>query len=400
MNGCNIYLLLWCLCELKGTLYAPGSIISQGLMLIIVLISAKEFLFYYQKPSVKTSASRAYFKSVLLLLILYTVYGIALFLTDGFVYGDRPTYYYLQAAYITFLPVYTCYIFTKQGKLTLTSLQLWMVVFIVVGICQFYYTQQKMMTQIIENGSYIDETTNNAGYILLSIMPGLLVYYKKPIYMYLGLGICVFFVLVSMKRGAILIAAFILCQIIYRQIKKSKGSIKIFSLLLGTIGTILLVAFVMNLANTDDFFYLRIQETLEGNTSDRDVIYKNLWDIYKDQFGFFEKIVGVGGMGTLKRVGMYAHNDWLETVFDQGILGIVVLVNYVLVFYKTVMNRKFSDLSKFCLLLTFQIFLIKSFFSMSICGMSIFMATVLGFALADGFSQYTNVVKYRNTYDI
>lgn len=387
-NPCNRYLLLWCLYEMKGTLYPEGSIISRGLMLIVVILSFIGFFSYYQSKSIRLKSTEKYFKAVLFVLLIYSIYGIELIIRDGYENEVSITYYYLQAAYITFLPVFTIYVYTKRGLLTIKQLQIWVVVFIIVGICQYHYAEATAIARILEKGrGSIDELTNNTGYVLLTIMPVLLVYYKKPLYMYVGLGVCSLFILMSMKRGAIMIAPILLILIIHKHLQQSKGTIKFVSLFFAIIGVVGLFWYIMHLLETSDFFNTRIMQTMEGDSSNRDVISQDLWDYYKYRFSTLQKVFGLGGMGTVKTIGMYAHNDWIETLFDQGLLGFLVFLNYIKSFFVTVRNKSFSEFSKFCLLLLFIIFFLKSFYSMSICGMGIFMAVILGFALADGFRQ-------------
>lgn len=385
-NPCNWYFFLWCLCELKGTLYEPGSAISQGLMLILMLISAKEVLVYYQKYSKYYEKSYKFFKCITMLMMMYTFYGVLLFITDGFVNQVGPTYYYLQSYYISFFPIFTCYVYTKRGLLTLENFRFWVIIFVVVGVCQYFYAQITALNRMIEKGKNRDEVTNNAGYIMLALVPCMMVYKKKPILMFAGLAICVVFVVISMKRGAIMICAVSMTLIVYRQIKSSGKSLKALNMLLVLIGLLVLWYFLNKMIESNDYFNARIQQTLEGDTSERDVIYKNLLDVWINDFSVIGKLFGVGGMGTVKVVGMYAHNDWLEILFDNGVLGVLLFINYWKGLYRTAQNKRFTTDSRFCLLLILVIYGTKTFFSMSIGGMSIFVTSIFGFALADGFS--------------
>ncbi len=371
---------------MKGVLYATGSAISQGLMFVLIIISIKETIAYYRSKGLKTKAVKDYFKSVNYLLLLYTVYGIVLFMTDGFVNKVGPTYSFLQAPYITFFPIYTCYVYSKKGYLTSNNLKIWVLAFLVVGISQYFYTEFMTVERILDKGGDADQLTNNAGYILLALIPAMLVFRNKIVYMFLGIGVCVFFILMSMKRGAIMITAMAIILIIFNQMKHTTHSKKINYILVVIVCMLVLFNFVQNMIESNEYFSIRIQETLEGDSSERDVLYKNIWGIYINDFNIVEKIFGVGGMGTVKATGMYAHNDWLEIIFDQGIIGVFLFFYFWLNFYKTTRKKQFSGTSRFCLFLIVAIFGIKTLFSMSIGGMSIFATSVLGFALADGFA--------------
>ena len=388
-NPCNIYLTLWGLYSLKGIIYPDGSIINQALMLLIILMSLNET---YKVVSTKqTPPGSIFFRGLNILLFMYTVYGAFLFVTDGFtVYGrgnQVPSMYFLEGAWVILMPIYVCYSYTKRGYLNAGILRNWMIVFLAIAIAQYYHTQSVVLQMMIDKGrSNVDEITNNAGYILLSLIPGMLLFRKKAI-SYLGIAICVMFIIMSMKRGAMLIGAISLALIILHDLRESKGAYKIGVVILVLAGLAILVNYVGSMLENSEYFNLRLQTTLEGDTSERDEIYSNYWNIFLNESNLFQMILGRGGLATIKLSGVYAHNDWLEILIGQGILGIIIFINYWWRFYKSTRTPVLSDQSRFILLLLLCIFGIKSFFSMSITGMPIYATSVLGLALANGCKQ-------------
>ena len=387
-NPCNLYFLLWCLNNLNGFLYPEGTILNKLFLLLILLISLKEFIHYFQYERVSECR---FFRGLNLLLLMYTVYGLLVFVTDGMtVYSKLRDPYssisFIQGAWIIILPIYVCYLYTKRGYLTLELLQRWMVVFLLVGVSQYYTIQRQMLQSLIAQGINKSDINNGAGYILLSLIPGMLVF-KKKLISYLGIGICVVFIIMSMKRGAIIIASLSLLLIIGRDLKKSKGKNKLIVFFLVILGLTCLLQFVNHMLETSDYFNARIEATLEGDSSNRDIIYKEIWNDFLYDSDPLQWLFGRGAMSTLKYFNIYAHNDWLEIIFCHGIIGIVIFINYWKRLFDTFKSRTLCEPSRFCLLLIFCIYLTKSFFSMSIIGMPIYSTAMLGFALADGFEQ-------------
>lgn len=360
-------------------------------MLVILLISAQETMYYFRHRTIGDPSSPL-FKGLNNLFLLYIFYSIILIIIDGFAVVSAfgavvPTYYYVETAFVAFLPIYTCYIFTKKGLLNFTSLQKWVPIFIIVGILQYYKIHNDMMELLMSKHSVFDEVTNNAGYILLSIMPALLVFKKKTTWFFGGLGICTVFVLMSMKRGAILISAVAIFLLIRYTYKTLKGKHKFLLFLGAVVGAFLVVRYIQNTLLASDYFNYRLQATLEGDSSEREDIYQYFMDQYLHHSDFLQVVFGRGAQATFKDYGMYAHNDWIEFMYDHGLIGIGVLLYYCLGYYKVSRSRFYCKDSQFTIILVSLIVIIKSFFSMSIAAMPIYISAMLGYALADGFKE-------------
>lgn len=386
-NPCNVYFSLWCLYLLQGTLYASGSIISQALLAIIIIISFKHFV-----DSFKIKDKPIYFKGLTLLVLMYLVYGIFLFITDGLHTQARyspPTYYYLKGYMISILPIYTCYIYARKGYLNTKMFQGWVILFVLVAIAEYFRLEREALEAFLENR----EITNNMGYLFLALMPCMMIYEKRSILQYLGIGICVVFILMAMKRGAIIIGAVALALFMLYKLRSAKGYQKILVSVIVVLGMYLLARYVEKLMDNSDYFNRRIEQTLDGDSSNRDVIYSTLWRAYSEDANFCQLVFGRGADGTLKVHGVYAHHDWLETLTNQGLLGVVLFFVYWLNFLRTCRNDRFCRQSKFVLFLIFSIFGLKTLFSMSIGDMTIYVSSILGFALADGFGVCKKEIK-------
>lgn len=381
-NPCNIYFSLFCLYLMQGTLYASGSIVSQVLLGVILLMSLKPFWTVLQ-----SNDKSDYFKGLSALVVMYVVYGVFLMVTDGSVtqgiYKHPRTMSYIKGYMLSLLPIYACYDYAKKGYLNAQMLRWWVIVFVIVATAGYYREQQNRLIKLIMG----EEVTNNFGYTFLSLIPVMLIFTRNPLLRYIGVGYCSVFVIMAMKRGAILILVLTLILFILKELRTSKGRTKFWVVVLVVLSVVFLVAFVQNMLESSDYFNHRIEQTVDGNSSGRDELYSTFVDAYFNNANISQILIGRGANGTLKVATNYAHNDWLETLTNQGALGFIIFFIYWMLFWKTSRNRCLSEKSRFALLLIFIIFGAKTMFSMSIGDMTIYVSSIFGYALADGFAR-------------
>lgn len=383
-NPCVWYILTWILYLLQGTLYESGSRISQFLLLVILLVSVRHTyrVFNMHQTSI-------FFKGLNALILMYTFYGLLLFITDGVTTRGLvmkiDSFNYLKEYYMALLPIYSCYYYARKGYLTRDVLVFFAIVFVVVSILVYYRIQHELLEKILLKGGTRTETTNNAGYIILSVIPALLILHKKPVIQYIAIGVCVVFVFLAMKRGAILCLSLFLMMFIWRKMNRLKGSKRFLTLVIVMIGMYLLTIFVEQRMETSDYFNDRIEQTMEGDSSERDLLYKGFLQHYFEKAGLFHQIFGYGAYGTIKVSVNFAHNDWLEILTNQGLLGIIIFITFTVYFYRASRYRKYHTESQFALLVIFVLFLPQTFFSAGITNTTIFTSCMTGFALADGF---------------
>ena len=77
--------------------------------------------------------------------------------------------------------------------------------------------------------------------------------------------------------------------------------------------------------SNSEYFVSRYEQTLEGNTSGRNDIYENLWNTLLLEPNPLYFYLGRGANSTLNIVGNGAHQDWLETFCNNGLLGVIIL---------------------------------------------------------------------------
>ena len=133
--------------------------------------------------------------------------------------------------------------------------------------------------------------------------------------------------------------------------------------------------------NSAEFRY-RISQTFEGDSSGRDALYNTFLNHFLQEQNPFRFLFGYGANGTILLGGNYAHNDWLEIITNQGILGFVIHLVYwvtLIVFWKKIKRnpQAFMAIGLFII-----VYLFSSFFSMSYNCVTRCAAMILGYYLA------------------
>lgn len=366
--------MLRCLYNLQGVLYGSGGIVSRTLLLLFLLLS----LYYIGVVLLKYKISRS-FKCISLFFAVLFIYGLFLLFSKDVLYATGnvvPRFEYLKSVMLSFGPVYACYHFSKQHTLTASSIRIWVYVYIVVATLSFLNTQYNVMAL-----NDTDAVTNNMAYSFVALIPTVFLFDKKPVFQYLIIGYCLIFILLGMKRGAILIGVLSLLYFIYyalsQQSKKYKFSSVLFTLLL-----IAVLLYVINdMVSSNDYFMSRVESTVSGDTSGRDELYSAYLNHFLTEQNFVNFIFGHGANGSIRIFYDYAHNDWLELAINQGILGLLLYFLYWLGLNKYRIKSKRNNAIHAYFTLFIMVFFVKSFFSMSY-NMNIYASSVLGYMIA------------------
>lgn len=382
INICHIYLIVVLLCMMNGILYSAGGFLAQGLQGILVLMS----LYYAFYANLKYELP-VYFKALNILLILFTIYGLLLVISGEKLmiqvsFREVSNTGYLKDIYKSLLPIYPFYVFTKEGLLKEHTIKIWFFIFLVLAIGFYYRGQKRLLERAIESGSSAEEFTSNVGYTFVALLPALVLFYKKPFVQYLLLMVCMYFIVIAFKRGAILCALVCLVWFMITNLKRVPKNRK-WIIVAVTIAVVLagMYLFIYMMENSDYFRY-RLALTGEGYSSGRDEIYKTLYEHFINEDNPIRFLLGYGANSTLKFTFNFAHNDWLEIATNQGLLGLVVYFVYWICFYVSWRKAKLNPQAFMAIGMVFIIYLLSSFFSMSYNGVSRCAAMVLGYYLA------------------
>ena len=384
---CNIYIVLWLFYSLQSVLLGGvGGSVSTLILFALISISFYHFiyaLFHYKMP--------IYMKCLALLVFMFTVYGLILMMSGKTITfmgsGYRVNNFsYIKKIYASLLPIFSFYVFTRKGVLTKEVLLKWSFVFFITAVMQFVQGQRQAMFATMDEDM---EITNNYAYLFLSMIPLLVFWSKNKFIQYTGLIIAMVFIILGMKRGAILIGVIAIAWFMYRTMKTATRRQKIW---VSVLSVILIVAgyfMVLNMLQNSDYFNMRIQQTLEGNSSGRDVLYSVFWDHFINESNPLLFLFGNGANATLTISSNYAHNDWLEIAINNGVLGLVVFIIHWLGFYKTWKSSSFDDELYLAIGLLLLICFTKTLFSAFYASVSLYASICIGYCMGM-VSEYQN----------
>lgn len=377
-NPCNVYIYLLAFYSMQGVMIPTGGTLISQLILFVAMLMG----LYYSIKTISLPNKPVYFKGLNLLFLMFIIYGTILLLSNHhykilFTGAEVTNFSFLKNIFLSIPNVYTFYYFSKKGYLTENALRKWIILFYIIAIFR-YLDYQKLL---LLSGSNMEEVTNNMGYLFVAFIPMVAVYKDNARFQYCLLVICMLFIAMSMKRGAIIagcasVIYYLYFNYNYKNISKRK--VVIFSLL------IVIIAYLIteHLMNSSYYFSSRIDQTMEGNSSGRDEIYEHFWNYFKNETDSFKLLFGNGANATLGIGINYAHNDWLEIAINQGVLGLVIYGIYWIFFLRTIKHTKHNKTAKLVLSLIFLFFFMKTWFSMSYTDYSMEVCTVFGYYLA------------------
>ena len=376
---CNLYILLWLIYNLQSLIFGKsGGIVST--LIVFSLIGISFYHFVYALSSYKMPK---YMKGLTVLVIMFTIYGIVFILSGKTIRFMRShvlirNYNYIKSIYVSLLPVYSFYVYTRKRMLTKEMLQKWTLLFFVVASLQFVLQQRLALAMAIDGS---EEFTNNFGYLFLSMIPLLVFWEHKRVVQYIGLGLSIAFILLGMKRGAIFIGTLSLFVFLYHTMnnasRKQKTRVFILTFVLVIVGVYLVSEMLQN----SDYFNARVEQTLEGNSSGRDQLYGIFWQHFINESNPLLFLFGNGANATLTIAWNFAHNDWLEIAINQGLLGLLVYLYYWIMFYTTWKKSKFDNQIHLAIGLILMIFFMKTLFSMSYDDMTVYDTLCLGYCM-------------------
>lgn len=386
LNACDLYVLLGIFYYLQNIAYPPG-IIAQAIQLIMILwgiwAAAKTIIEPRRMPLVLRAA--------MLLIIMYSLYGLAemvyprhILITEGYLNKEVHAYVYLQNALNSFLPFFVFYRFYNSGRLSGRRIAVYLFLFLATTFIRYFYSIYAFLESQMLSGGSRTEFTNNLGYTFLSLIPYIF-FLRRILPRYILLGVLIVFIIACMKRGAILIGGVSAMWFLLSQIKHSRG-IGRKTLAIIFMCAIVGVAtwYVMDMLANSDYFVYRLNKTLEGNSSNRDTIYSTLFKEIIDDPSLLHWLFGRGANSTVLIAGNYAHEDWLELMTNNGIIGVVLGISFIAsLYYTAYKNRRILGPNyTTCLMMATTMVFMQTFFSMIIYQMSIWVSLPLAYLVA------------------
>lgn len=385
-NPCNIYISLLAFYSMQGTMIPTGgSALSQMIVLTTMLMGL-----YYTVKVVAMKGKPVYFKGLNLLFFIFVVYGLVLLFSDHhyvikakrFGDGTVSNFSFLKSIFLSLPNIYTFYYFSTKKYLTEKLLKGWVFALFGVAVFRFFDNQMSAIQVQLLEGIDSDEVTNNMGYLFVALIPSVALFRHKSFLQYGMMIFCMAFIVMGMKRGAIIVGVLLMLYFLYFNYRYHQSMSKTKVLFFSALIVIAAVYIVQYMMETSDYFMARIAQTEEGGSSGRDAIYEHFWNHFKNETDNVKFIFGNGANATLGIYINYAHNDWLEIAINQGVLGLVAYAFYWLCFLKTIWNTKHNKTARLVLSLAFISFFVETIFSMSYTGYSMMACTTFGYCLA------------------
>jgi len=188
----------------------------------------------------------------------------------------------------------------------------------------------------------------------------------------------VYFVIFGAKRGNI-VSMIIPFYLLFR----AKSRLKSFSSeVIAIIGFAALAVFAYYTMIGSDYLMGRIEKTIEGDSSGRDVIYATALDTWLNGEHSYNLFLGAGTDATMHLMGVRAHNDWLEILVDFGLLGAVFYLAFFVCLLKTAWRNKKNRTTFYTLLAVFFIWFSKTLYSMGFTeNLFSYLSMTIGIAL-------------------
>lgn len=372
MNRCDWYVVLWCIVQLEEVIHIEGAI-SQGIQALLLGWALYEGCAY----ALPNRRFPLMLKATSVFLLMYTVYGLIHIILNPFNTSGDPAYVYLKSYVVSFMPLLLFYKYAQQGYLTKDRFVFYFGIFFCTIGARYMQLYNSLMGKTEDDGM-----TNNFGYLFLTLLPWVYFLYKKRLVQYAALIAIMLFVLFSMKRGAIAICTVCVIWFLWDSIKNSTNiRHKMAAVFLGATIVISAISAVSYLLATNDYFNSRVEATQKGDSSGRDRIYAKLIDAFINDDSYVHLIFGRGAYGTVKIAHKLAHNDWLETATNNGLVGISCMLFFIIAMLLTAWRAKQvmpKETGMVLLMMTFT-FVAQTSFSMAIQNMSIYISMIIAY---------------------
>lgn len=355
-NKLLILVVLFTVYYLQGALYPSGSIVSQGILLIYLLFGIYCF--------VKAFSNRATPSCVMIWSAFFLMQGLCFLISPKEVVGMKNEAIGRVATFNQFKEIATFmltlligYYYSYRNKTSEKYIFWFGIIFFLSSIVQYYYSLSQLMMK------YGEETTNNAGYMMLTVVPYLsIVFKRKRILGIIMAVVIVAFVMWSAKRGALMCLAGAALFALFYYLKTHKVRLKT---ILGITLLLLVVGyFVYQQYLDNEYLQSRMEATMEGKSSNRDVAYSQLFNHWLNETNPFLFLFGNGTAQTITVWGNYGHNDWLELLIDNGLVGALVYFAMFVATISYIRKARLSKLNKLSAYLCVLILFMQSCFSM------------------------------------
>ena len=260
---------------------------------------------------------------------------------------------------LAFAPLYVLlsfpffYSMSLEGKVSNRQIAF----FLLIGLAlasnntiQYYYNLDSYTFEEIYEGNF----TNNSSYTIALFLPFFFLLERKSAFHWLIILPACILVLIAQKRGAVLSSSIFLLSYLYLTLRNRRSMTRLFSLVA--------VASLIFLVYKGSSFFL--QRFVDANSSGRSEMYPFYLSRWMDGT-FLRLLFGNGLYATMdlsfKGNHLYAHSDFVEVIYDFGILGIGIYISMIIaILHDGYRQRKILRETSLCLYSIMTIFILKS----------------------------------------
>ena len=353
----------------QGVLYPNGSIISKVSLLVILLISSF-FLFYTMLIVEKKPVFYWVWFSLLFVNVLGYFYG----LEHGGIYYSQ-----IKNICIAILPFYFIYFLSIKNYIGKNYLLFFMLLICPLMIMSLYIDKSNSIDEYMVDENQV---VSNTAYIFVALLPYVFLWGEKKLFAFLNMLLVLFFVFQGAKRGALVTSLVGMLIFLYYQITNFKPGKKLISIFFTFFTLNLFTIIVYYFYKTNEYLIYRMQNL--NNTSNRDVIYQNLWNTWYNTESMFNVFFGFGFVASVEYSGLgyLAHNDWLELLINFGLFGVFLYFTILLSLIYLIFFGNLSRENKFILITIVVIWIFQTLFSMYYTSsLTLFSAILMGYIL-------------------
>ena len=369
-NVCTwLCLLPYVVYSMRGGFYTSGGTVSRTMVLVVMLMGL-----YFTVYCVMHYYNRfGTFIKCHLFMIIFAIFSWLI--SDSVVYGSYvgkvTTLDFMKNFLYPNLSFYTFYFLNKKFNLSAKTLLTWAVL---IGIGTYFNMLYERATRLSALTWEAESTQIALGYTFAIMIP--YAYFIKRPYLRMAVAFVLFLITVfSAKRGAMVLGAMLLMVCYYYTFmignKGRKGKMVFMGLIVAVVG----VFFAWNYISQNDFVMNRLAKMEEGDASGRDLMYAKMIDYCLNLPDIFKFLFGGGVIHTVRVIGDYAHNDWLESFIDFGIFYTIAYFMFFVGLFREA--KKAKPEYKYIILSVAGGLLFKSFLSMGIYSMDQFVCFML-----------------------
>lgn len=283
----------------------------------------------------------------------------------------------LKAIFLALLPTYIFYYGGRYNLIRQSRFLLFLIFYFILSIFLFYQFDSNF-----SDSSGDGLVGNNLSYNFVSMIPMLILLFSYKRYVKWGIIFIIYFIVISLKRGALLCLLGSLAVYLITYMKSRKVSLHTYISMLFFVAIILGYLYV---AFTSSVFIERF-DNISEQTSGRDQIFEKIFFSLQNDSTFFSCFFGNGYNEIYRRFGFLAHNDFIEVFYCFGIIGIFLYLKLLIKIGRVAISSK-NLFCKNAMLAALVIWLLKTMTTGVFTGESTFILTmVLGYSY--GYDRY------------